>query len=249
MGRRRASRFSHRHPEVGNGGVRICQTLDFSKGSSRARGYTLSHFSGIRVAQTALAMALAKPLQRLMDAYPHRPLGGILCVRPCGSRDHEDGKHCAFIRWCLYVDDVAVHVMGGRAAVAETISRTTSAVIESLKVGLKMEVSRREQCASDGKGKTVVAVNDARVKAAVATFVIRLGIKVQGNASHLGVHFQLGARTRAAALDKPRWAATVKKRIRARRLRARLGNRFFRTGALPASNYGPATSHPSKGTV
>ena len=170
------------------------------------------------MAQTALAMVLAEPLERIMNAYPHRPLGGTQCGRLRGTVDPEADLDQACVRWCLYVDDIAVNVIGARSAVAEAITSITSEVVESLEQGLKMKVSRREQWASDGAGKTVLAVNDARVKSAVTTSMRRLGIKIQGKASHLGMQFQLGARTRAPTFDQSRWAATVKRRVRARRM-------------------------------
>ena len=155
----------------------------------------------------------------------------------------------ACVRWCLYVDDIAVPVIGARMAVAEAITSITGEVVESLEQERMMKVSRREQRASDGEGKTVLAVSDARVKSAVATSMRRLVIEMQGKASHLGMQFQLRARTRAPTFDQSRWAATVKRRVRARRLGARLGSRIFRTGILPASNYGASIPYPLKRTL
>ena len=54
----------------------------------------------------------------------------------------------------------------------------------------------------------------------------------------LGGPFRPGARTKASKASMSRWASTVKRRIRARRLGARLGMRIFRKGIVQASNYG-----------
>ena len=153
------------------------------------------------------------------------------------------------VRWCLYVDDIAVDVIGARSAVAEAITNITGEVVESLEQELKMKVSRREQWASDGPGKTVLAVNDARVRSAVTTSMRSLGMKIQGKAAHLGMQFQPGARTQAPTFDQSRWAATVKRRGRARRLGAQLGSRIFHTGILSASIYGASIAYPSKRTL
>ena len=107
-----------------------------------------------------------------------------------------------------------------------------------------MEISRRNQWSSIGSGKSVDANACPRVRSAVSTSMRRVGIKVQSKASNLGVLFQPGARTKASKA-----VSTVKRRIRARRLGARLGMRVFRTGILPASSYDSTVAYPGKGTL
>ena len=84
------------------------------------------------MAQIALAMVLAEPLERIMRAQPHWPLGGIGCVRPRGTKYFRGTNVELYVRWCLYVDDIAVHFMGSQTAVAKAISATLAAVIEGL---------------------------------------------------------------------------------------------------------------------
>ena len=108
--------------------------------------HTLSAIlAGSGMAQIALAIVLAEPLERIMRTQPQRSLGGSGCVRPRDSHDTPDPSFDLYIRWCIYVDDIAVHVMGSPSAVPRAISETTADVVEALEEGLRMEVSRRHQ--------------------------------------------------------------------------------------------------------
>ena len=89
---------------------------------------------------------------------PQRPIGLVLrsCLAAvCGiTREMQ-----ASVRTCVYVDDIAVHVMGDRAFVAITITAVAQSVVASLEDELAMKVSRRSHWSQQGKGKTEVAVN------------------------------------------------------------------------------------------
>ena len=131
------------------------------------------------MAQIALAMVFAESLERIMKAQPQRLLEGTGCVRPRGTQYVPGTSFELHVRWCLYVDDIAVHFMGSQTAVAKAINETTAVVIEGLEEGLRMEVSRRQQWSSSGKGKTVLAISGPVVPAATSFSMRRLGIKVQ----------------------------------------------------------------------
>ena len=102
-----------------------------------------------------------------------------------------------------------------------------------------MEVSRREQWSSFGKGKSVVAVTDPTVRETVSTPMRRLGTQVRNKTPHQGIQFQPGGKTKTSAMSSTRWASTVKRRIRARQFGASLGMRILRTRILPAPNSVP----------
>ena len=125
-------------------------------------------------------------------------LGGAEFGRPRGTQFLPGNAYGANTRWCFHVDDIAIHFMGTPAAVAQAISQTTSAVIQELEGGLKMEVSRRDQWSNTGKGKSVVAIASPIVRVAVSTSRPRLGIKMQSKAPHLRVLFRLGARAKGS---------------------------------------------------
>ena len=88
--------------------------------------------AGSGMAQIALAMVLAEPLERIMEAQPQRPLQGTECVRPRATQYVPGTSFVLYVRCCLYVGDIVVHFMGSQTAVAKAISETTTAVIEGL---------------------------------------------------------------------------------------------------------------------
>ena len=90
------------------------------------------------------------------------------------------------VNLCVYVDDIALHVVSQLSAVATVVSRTTPTVVESLEGDLAMEVPRRGQGATEVPGKTDVAVIDPEIRASIATTMRRLGIKVRAKSVHMG---------------------------------------------------------------
>ena len=79
---------------------------------------------------------------------------------------------------CLYVDDIAINVTGHPEVVAMVLAQCTADLIETLEDKLQMKVSRRDQWASTGKGKTVAAVSSAKLARAVSTSMRRIGVIV-----------------------------------------------------------------------
>ena len=80
--------------------------------------------------------------------------------------------------------------------VASTITRASVELVESLEKELSMRVSRRDSWQSYGAGKTVLATSARVVARIVATSMRRLGIQAKTKASHSGVPFWLGGKTR-----------------------------------------------------
>ena len=54
-------------------------------------------------------------------------------------------------------------------------------------------------------------------------------------ASHLGVPFRPGGKTRPLPFATTKWAPTAKRRIRTQRLGRRIGLHAVRTGTMPAT--------------
>ena len=192
--------------------------------------------AGSGMAQVALTMVLAGPLRQIIEAFPQRPLS---------THPHATAANLALdagnepsLRVCVYVDDIALHVIGTSKQASAALVTATGMVIKLLEEDLCMVVSRRSQWATEGKGKTEVAVTDPRVHSAIKTSMRRLGIKIKSKATHLGIAFRPGARTRTPALEASRWAAGAKRRLRAQRMGRRLGQHVFLTGILLAATYG-----------
>ena len=254
----------------------FARRLTFRK-SVTAAVHTLSAIlAGSGMAQTALALVLAEPLEQMIRSFPARSLRSMVYLRAstrggtCGHaatsrgqvlneqlRGSDDGGAtaaaeaargtCSLFR--VYVDDIAIHVIGTVKEVARALGAATEALIALLEDGLKMEVSRRSEWSTTGSGKTVVATTDERIRRAVGTTMRRLGVGVKTKAKHLGVNFQPGARTRAPTEALSRWSGTMKRRIRARRLGRKLGHHVFRTGIMPATVYGSTVTFPAVGVL
>ena len=61
------------------------------------------------MAQLALTLAVARPQQALINAYPQRPIGhGFIAVR--GAAYGVTREMMVSVRLCVYVDDIAMHV-------------------------------------------------------------------------------------------------------------------------------------------
>ena len=63
---------------------------------------------------------------------------------------------------CLYVDDIAAHVIGSPEMVSHILAACTDDLIHTLEDELDMVVSRRQPWSTSAKAKTVVAVSHGR---------------------------------------------------------------------------------------
>ena len=113
----------------------------------------------------------------------------------------------------MYVDDMAVHVIGTSKEVAATLVTATGMVIKLLEIELVMVLSRRNQWATEGNGKTEVAVTDPTIRVAIEPPMRRLGVQMKTKSTHIGVPFRPGAKTRTPSMSLSRWAAGVKPRV------------------------------------
>ena len=143
--------------------------------------HTLSAaFVGSSMAQVALTMVLARPVQSLIDAHPQRPIKLEYARTRCIPQDITREIDVS-VRFIVYVDDIAMHVY-----------RT---LIEKLVGDLQMRVSRRNQWSTEEDGKTQVVSWQKQVRNAGSTAMGRLGIRIHTKASHLGVPFRPGGTT------------------------------------------------------
>ena len=191
--------------------------------------YTLSAIlAGGGFAQVALLLVLVHPLELLARKQVGRTLTMTLC---------------------FYVDDIAIHCIGGQEEVVQCMAQATEQLVDHLEGQLLMQVSRRERWASDGKGKTVVTASSQAALRRLSTPMRRLGIQLKNKAKHLGVVFTPGARTRQGAKTASRWADNAQRAARTLRLSRRLGRHVFRTGLTPAVLYGTSVAMPKITTV
>ena len=111
--------------------------------------HTLSAIlAGSGMAQVALAMVLAEPLDRIINAYPTRPLAYIAqqtrSTPPGDGRGHvpstpstsprllNDASPCTSTRLSAYVDDISIHIVGTQQGLARAIASATDALIGML---------------------------------------------------------------------------------------------------------------------
>ena len=78
-----------------------------------------------------MLLVLLRPLDLLWDGFQNRGLS-----------------------LCVYVDDIAVHVIGTETSVATTIAAATDFLVEALENDLSMVVSRRPTWSDAGVAKT-----------------------------------------------------------------------------------------------
>ena len=175
-------------------------------------------------AQVALLLTLIDPLDRIQAKYT---IGTTLC---------------------LYVDDIAVHVVGQPGVVATLMAACTDDIITALEDDLEMKVSRRDPWASSGKGKTIAAVSSRTLERRVTTSMRRLGVAVTLKAKHLGVLVGPGAKTKEGG-SKSRWTNNAARRARVVKLGRRLGRHVFTTGLKLAALYGSTVASLSLGTI
>ena len=175
-------------------------------------------------AQVALLLVLLDPLDQIQAAYP------------------------LYLTVCLYVDDIALHVVGDHVIVATVLAAATDMLVQILEDDLHMKVSRRERWAIAGKAKSTVAVSCPKVKGRISTTMRRLGILITQKAKHLGIEYGPGARTRAPKGARSRWTANAARRARVTRLGRRLGRHVFATGLKPALMYGSTVAALNQGT-
>ena len=187
--------------------------------------HTLSAvLAGGGFAQVALLLVLLDPLDQVQAAYP------------------------LYLTVCLYVDDIAFHVVGNHIIVAAVLAAATDMLVRILEDDLSMKVSRRERWAIIGKSKSMVAVSCPKVKGKISTTMRRLGILVTQKAKHLGIEYGPGARTRAPSGAKSRWVSNAARRARVTRLGRRLGRHVFATGLKPALTYGSSVAALNQAT-
>ena len=174
----------------------------------------------------AMLLVLLRPLDLLWDGFQNRGLS-----------------------LCVYVDDIAVHVIGTETSVAATIVAAADFLVEALENDLSMVVSRRPTWSDAGVAKTLATVRNWRLAKLISTPMRRLGIAVKCKAKDLGVHFGLGGRTRELTSRRPRWAAIASRRNRVVKLGRKLGGHVFRTGLQPAALYGASVALPRLSTI
>ena len=152
-------------------------------------------------AQTALILVLTHPLE-------------LLSRRQVGSSVTMDV--------CMYVDDIAIHLIGGLNEETGALAQTAEWLIDYLESRLKMQVSRRQRWASEGNGKTVVTPSSKAAVQRLSTPMRRLGVQMRCKAKHLGVVFAPGARRKQGLVMHSRWIDNAKKAARTTRLGRRL---------------------------
>ena len=158
--------------------------------------HTLSAILAVSsVAQIALTLVLARPLHSLTHACPQRHIRLEYARTRCLPQD-DPGEVGVSLRFCVYVDDIAMHVYADKAEVATTLTRANLTLIDELQGGLQMTVSRRSHWSTEGDGKPQVAISERKVRNAVSTTMERLGIRIRAKASHLAVPFRTGGKTR-----------------------------------------------------
>ena len=112
-----------------------------------------------------------------------------------------------------------------------------------------MTVSRREQWASKGPGKTIAAASSAALARRLTTSMRRMGIQMKSKAKHLGILFGPGARTREPSGRGLGWAENAARRKRVFRLGRRLGAHVFKIAVSPSALYGSSIAVPVLRTV
>ena len=177
-------------------------------------------------AQISLLLVLLRPLDRLVAQY-----------------------HCRHVSFCVYVDDIGIHASGPVEQVKSELSLAAAELVDILETDLAMRVSRREQWATEGPGKTVAAASSLSLARRLSTPMRRLGIKMQRKIKHLGVTFRPGARTKELSGKASRWKTTATRRARIVRLGRRLGSHIFKTAVTPAALYGSTVEFPRIGTI
>ena len=104
----------------------------------------------------------------------------------------------------MYVDVIALHVIRTSKQVVATLVSATGRVIRLLGEELFKALSRRGQWATEGKGKTEVAVADPCVDQRIRTSMRRMGVQIKPKATHLGIPFRPSAKTQTPALNLSR---------------------------------------------
>ena len=119
--------------------------------------YSLSAIlAGGGFAQLSLLLVLLRPLDRMIFHYTGCP-----------------------ISFCLYVDDIALHVTGASQLVQDLLAAATTEIVELLEGDLAMKVSRRDKWADFGDGKTIAAASSRSLARRLNAPMRRLGVQLK----------------------------------------------------------------------
>ncbi len=136
---------------------------------------------------------------------------------------------------CLYVDDVAIHVIGKAPEVAATLVSATRDAIEVMEDEFGLKVSRGDRWMVGGKTVAVVSTN--RAAEIIGPSLKAMGIGLNREAQHLGVAYA-PARKGKFPSESQRWNSWKRRLPRVKKLGLKAGRRICLRGLLPAMAYG-----------
>ena len=171
----------------------------------------------------------------------------MVLVEPCDTMIQENPR--ADMDLCLFVDDIALHVVGDTAsAVANQMHSLSNRCILLLGGELQAKVSRGKTWKLDGKAKTVGLGSSVKVLKKLKPKLKALGIDTRRKGKLLGVDYSSGRK-----LQRPMQQARLKAAASRRRMISRFGRRAARrviaTGLGPAIRYGAGVVGASDAAV